>query len=179
MRDMIRTTMGKLVQAFRGEVSTLRSQLEKAKRRREELLTAPLAKEDVIELLHAHVDDQAREYRPLLQKAIEALHRERTVDPRRVGHFVNGGVLSPSEGYQPGLENFRRGLQTGLFFVFGDQLKTALSAAIEGMDWPPDAGAPRAEREAELKRVNAEIVRLQAELDELDRERREIINTFE
>lgn len=178
--DGLKESVANAVASFRKEVASTRSQLETARRRREDLLTAPLCKADVVELLHEYIDCVAPQYPAILKKAFAGVLREGTaLKPELVGSFIHGGLLAATEGPQPGHAANTEALHRGLLFLLRDPIKVALRDAIDQMEWPSNPGLPRKEREAELKRLDREIAALQSKLHELDDEKQRIVRTFE
>ena len=174
--DTLKSALGKAVSIFRDEISTTRAKLETAKRRREDLLAAPLSKADVITLLSAYIDRQADKYPDELRRSIAQLHTERslkdgTADASRSGEFVAGGILNHS-GNGPRLSET-------LMFLLRDSVKAGIASAIEQIsEWPANPGPPIRERTDELAKLEAEIKSLEGRMKEFKEEQQKISASF-
>ena len=174
--DVLKSALGKAVSIFRDEIATVRSKLEAAKRRREDLLAGPLTRADVTALLFSYVDFQADRYPADLQRSIAQLHSERSFKSgetaaSRAGEFVAGGLLNPS-GNGPALSRT-------LMYLLRNEVKTGIAAAVEQIqEWPENTGPPLPERAAELAKLEAEIKALEIRMKEFKEEQQKISASF-
>ena len=175
--DVLKSAIGKAVNLFRSELTEVRARLESARRRREDLLTSPLSRDDVIMLLSAFVDRQADKFPPALAQAIRPLHGERSLkngesDAGRSGEFITGVFLGPS-GNGPSLPN-------SLMFLLRGEVKKGIALAIEQIEeWPENVGPPIEARKTELVTLEAEIKSLEGRLREFREEQGKISASFD
>jgi hypothetical protein len=129
--------------------------IEERKRRREDLQALPLPRDDVLELLAEYAAACRRRHGAELRRNLQdALPRVMAMPEHSIGLIsLTRGDLS--EGT--------------LLALFGPAVLDVLRAEIETWDWP-EAGPSRAERRAEIERLDGEIDELERQLDELRRE---------
>ena len=159
------------------EVSSTRTKLEDAKRRREDLLTTPLTKADVVELLLADVERRAHRYEVTLRAAIEPLIRAPLLPLDEAHKKILGGIFTPVRrgGQMVTLDGFADVIAV----FFGPEERKRLAGMVAAMDWPENAGPPRKERAAALAKVEAEIQELEALMAKFEDEKREIVRAFQ
>ena len=176
MIDSLKAAVAKTINVFREEVSSVRAKLEAAKRRREDLLVAPLSRSDITALLFAYVDRQANQYPEDLGRSIKELHHERSFKTgesaaSRAGEFVAGGVLTPT-GNGPRLDRT-------LMFLLRNEVKKGIASAVEQIkEWPENTGPALKERADELATPETEIKALEGRMRELAEEHAKIANSF-
>lgn len=183
MIDSLKAVAAKAIGMFREEVSTVRTKLEAAKRRREDLLTSALSKADVVLLLHAHIDHEANLFPVDLSRAIALLHNrgDGAIHGLSLGeatpHAVGGRLMCVSEaGPMPDRTRY---FEHAVFFTLRDQIRKAIAAAIEAIeDWPANVGPPLKERAVELAALEGEIKTLEGRMRELQEEHRRVADSF-
>jgi len=166
MFDKIRTSFRDGLKTLRDEESRLRAQLETARRRREDLLTLKLAKADVVALLVGMVDSKAERYPATLRAAIEGLINSTQTKRDKLGVAiqVRGGIFSPIKSSGQSTVAGPEHLEVGFCYLFREQIKAAVAQAVEGMDWPAEVGPPPAQRTEELRQLDAQSQRIEAEI---------------
>lgn len=139
---------------------------QSAKREREELAAAPGTREDVIDLLTAQVDRSAALYSERLYAGIASAFgfgRDIQIGPD------GGPVLCPivltreHMVVAPQL----RDVETSMAFLFGKELKKAVSEAVLAMpDWPANT-QPLKGREERLAKLDSKIASLEQEVAQM------------
>lgn len=181
MSSLLESLKGALGSAglFASEVKRVREDLERAKRRREDLMSLPPAKADVVELLCGFIDRAADHYPAMLQQSIAGLLRQPLIAPEIAQQHTEGLVLtlrhSPAGRHdRPSLE----GAEAALMYVHRDAFKKAIADAVNGMPWPQATGPRRRDREAELAKLAVEIPALEEKLREFAAEKAKIVRSF-
>jgi hypothetical protein len=179
MFENLKSKMSEGLSGFRDEYAGAKAKLEAARRRREELISAPLTRDEVIELLCRHVEGRAAEYPGVLQDSITAVIREAPQDPAAIAQAIRGGVLCPAGlGAYETRGVLLQGVERAVFFCFGPQMKTAITEAVQQMTWPGCDGADAKTRAKELAQVEREVAQLEAQVGRLEEERQRIINSL-
>ena len=181
MIDSLRIAVAKTISAFRDEVSSVRSKLEAAKRRREDLWASSLSKADVVELLCGHVDVEGSKYTTALQNALQNLLTSRSIKTgeNSSADAVRGGLLCPAGSMEDIRHPNPQTLHRAMYFFFGDLFKKRIGAAIAQMEeWPENVGPPLKQRSAELAALETEIKALEDKMRELAEEHAKIANSF-
>ena len=151
-----------------GNIRALRAEVEKLKRRREDLATAPVTREDMLRLMLSQVNEAALRYPQRLREAIDATTRcgvpsctSLEGEPKHVGVFT----VRRHASVDPKIHD----VEASLCFILQPQLKAALERAVKGMPWPEGA-QPLEGRVEAIEKLDKEIARLEAEEKEFRRE---------
>lgn len=155
---MLETLEKKFLDAFKkvkNEEQSVKADLQAALKRREDLHTLALPREDVIDMFCGWVDDLARHFPQKMQKRHEnILH-----GPLRNWNIVNFNPLA--------LWNNDKIEPMAMAFVFNSALKEGIAGAIKKWDWPEDVGPPLADRKKEIAELDKTIAELQERLDKI------------
>ncbi|PWB40140.1 MAG: hypothetical protein C3F19_11635 [Rhodocyclales bacterium] len=148
-----------------GKIRALRAESEKLKRRREDLATAPVTREDVLRLMLSQVNEAAARYPKRLREAIDATTQcgvpscmNHEGDPKHVGIFT----VRRHASIEPKVYD----VEASLCFILQPQLKAALERAVKEMPWP-DGAQPLEGRAEAIEKLDKEIAKLEAEEKEL------------
>lgn len=151
---------------LRNEVDAAEKQLELAQRRREELLILPPTRKEVIDMLCGWVRTESEKYPATLRNNLNRLLRER--DPVTGMPIYGHGEYRPdiltieSAGKFPSVAH----VQSTLAFFLKDVICAGIERAVKDMpDWKE--GPSRAERVAEINRLDREIAAMEEKLREL------------
>lgn len=147
------------VNSLAAEVQGIRSDIEQKKQRREDLQTLPIPKAEMVAEIGAWIDAQNDATREHAQRVVNQL-LNRPTKPLQEFNIIP--LLSnPADG---------RHLvgQQHLLLMLGDLIKDQLPAWLDRIDYPEVVGPPRAERMAEL-------VKLDKEIDKLERQEAELL----
>lgn len=139
---------------------------QSAKREREELAAAPGTREDVIDLLTAQIDRDG------------ALYSERLyVEIDRVLNFAREIPIGPGGGparcpvvitkEYPNSPPLFSDVETSMYFLFGKELKKAVSEAVFAMpNWPASTQPLKGRRER-LAKLDSKIAGLEQEIAQM------------
>ena len=158
--NIFRTT----AQDLKAKAGALRGQLEKARRRREDLMTMPRPKNEVADILGQLVDREADKYPEELRKSA---HRLVTEPLRGIEGQELYRVYSPLRAPNAGQSGVHDVSIVALCFLFRDQIKSGLRDAVEKMEYPTDTGPALADRAAEIQKLNKEIAQLESQEREM------------
>lgn len=155
--------MFKLIESFRRSSKDLRTQLadlerqEQALRHRRDVLQAqPAAKADIKAMLLAWLDAMGGDYPATLQASLKQFITRPVVSIPADGRAPMLHMISPVGAAMPPASNLVPGDLDRLFAaLFRDQMRAALLAAVDAMQW--DEGPTLAARAAELERLDTEI----------------------
>lgn len=155
---------------FRARLKAIRDELERKRRRREELRTLRLPPPDVLALFSELLDARAAAYEENFLRRFDFFVR----DPSRsVNNPGTRGAALVADGAAGGVSSGT--LDFMLAYFFKDQILAKISEVAERTC--TNAGPSRADRAVELKKLDAEISELEREekdmLDELDAIRQE------
>lgn len=155
------TSLKKATATVKTQVNTLREDLERLRREREFLETAPLPRSEVKRLLAEWIDQARAKYPKGLAIAIRHVmfSPNDTIGNRPVQLLT---IL-------PNTQTPDRVQQLSLLWCFADQIKQGINSAVDAMDWP-EAGPPRAERASKLAELNDEIEKLEQQLADFIRD---------
>lgn len=151
----------KSLDAFAGNVRTVRERLETLRREREELAVAPCSREDAIAIIHKRIDEAGGSFlknftlgtlTPVIMKAHKGA----------VGSFNHSILAAPVIGQAPEV----RHLEAGIFFAFNKEVKAAVDKAVRMATWPENA-IPLAQRESRLQKLDDEIASMERDEAEL------------
>ncbi len=153
------------LQSVAGQVRSLRADIEKLKRTREDVASAPAAKEDVKAMIRAWVETTSEAYQTKLRVMLEGFIRKPawTNEQDKVrGHLTVAGAVHQIGGVAPGAAAVDGALCT----FFGPALLDSFQKVIDQMDWPAQ-GLPMAERVRRLDALDKEIETLSKQEAEL------------
>ena len=155
----------KAVRDVAARVRELRGELEKLRRERDTIETAPAARADVKAVLQRQVQAGGERYAELLRGHIEPLIRNTKLlsDPQRAaGTFSMVGATARRDA-TPTPQS------TDLVFyaVAGELVSAALGRVVDAMEWPGDEGLPMAQRAAKLAELDRRIADLTGQEQQL------------
>lgn len=138
--------------------------IEALKRKREDVVAAPAAIEDVKQHFATIIEMRAQEYPKAVAQHLAPMTPEGMQNHQHTMQFGNLLAISSfGGGATP------RSIDAALCCLMGPQLKEAIDRVVDGLEWPSNA-IPFAERAARLKKIDAE-------LDELLARERELVAT--
>jgi hypothetical protein len=143
---------------LRQQVRTVHAELEKARRRREELVSLPLPPSDYADIIYGHVAKRAERYPEELEKNLRWLINSPAAeaDSSSVAMQTFRCFLTPQHGHNaPQVAQ----VEQMLAFMFGEQIKAGLERAFKAMSYK--AGPSRADRVVELPKLEARISELE------------------
>jgi hypothetical protein len=165
--DVVKRALGDLG----SQLETLRKTREDAMRKREDLQSLPLARDDFQKLLEDWIDRQGAGYVERLQTGTNFYLRnpmaalpESSKSPAHPMAILTA-CRNPQDMATVG------GLECNLFALLGPAIKQGLKVVLDEMDFA-DAGPPRAERLQMIEALDAQIV-------ELDRQETELLEAAE
>lgn len=158
----------KSVQDLSKQVADLKGKIETLKRKREDIATAPAALVDIKKRVTALVEERAAAYSKGFRRQMDVFVRkpERIADPGALTHDLLIGV-TPESGQTASLFT----LEMGLSALMSDAIIKGLMAQIESMEWS-DQGLPFSERVQALEKIDAEIAKLEQDLNAIHRDAR-------
>lgn len=151
-----------IIEQINADLDTLLKKRERLLQQREDIQTAILPRQDYIALLQEHIDAEAEQYREFFKDNAQRFQNRWKAEalPGRfpVFGFINKKTMR-NDFAIPG----------SLFFVLREPLKRTIEQEIMSWDWPADkdCGPPRAERQAALDRIDEQLGKVEAELDDL------------
>lgn len=155
-------SLKKSVQDLGARRKDLRSQIETLQRQREDIATAPPAREDVKAALRGWVEDKAAAYQRLLYGRLDPLLRrpETLTDPARVAKVMTLPIVRDVNATAS-----VQAMDEVLSFAFQAPLIAALTQAVDSM--PFDEGLPMTKRAASIAKLDEQIEALLAQEQEL------------
>ena len=159
------------ISALAAELKSLRAEREALLQKREELEGQPACKSDLLQLLDDWIDRRAEDFPKRLEVGVNYYirhpllslpeNRKAAVHPMRVlNAALNPDAMATIDT-----------LESSLFYVLSSQIKAGVRQAIEQLDFTV-AGPPRSERLETIEAIDARI-------DELDKQERELIEQAE
>jgi hypothetical protein len=151
---------------FTDEVQSLRNQIEKLLREREDLLGAPAAKADIVTVLHAWVDAQREVFLKTWGQRLQSDIASPTldlVDPERIRRHAASNYY----GLVTGNSGDLRAVDAVLAGLLGGILKSAISTAVDELKWPGEPGLPMAERAKRVAAIDAKLDALKGKESDL------------
>lgn len=143
------------VEKLRGELAALHSDIEKMKQRREDLLHAPLSRDELAADLEKMVDRIGADYPRRLAAATHFLRNNPMCDLAEAAPF---DII----GHTGAGSNINVLPRENLCWLFADQVKQRVRDAVAVMDWPEDKiKMPRAQRIDEIKKLDQQIASLE------------------
>lgn len=151
----IKSNIGELTH----QLKKLADEIEKLKRRREDLQTLPLPREELCNQLCVMVDAKAAKYPNSLAKALEGLIHKPFYNfaNSRMDLTINyggGGVA----GVVP---------EANRCWYHGEEYKNRLRDAVMVMDYPDKVGPPLSERKPAIDKLDKEILKLEQQEETL------------
>lgn len=156
--------MRKVRQDFAAELAQKKAQLELLEREKARLTYAPSSREDLKRFVAAHVTSAAAVGRVRLQANLQPFARQ----PAEIAKLTSkeGLSLLLAGALQRGTdEETARAVESVLAFALGEQLISAMSAAIDSMELTE--GPTLAERRLAIEKVDGQINGLAVEIDEM------------
>lgn len=148
----------------------VRKQIDRIELEIDDVMFAPLAKEDVKSAFRSWVMREGIEWRRLLGDRLSPLRDQPIVlnDPDRLAKSMHDhGLLLLGAMPGPGQVFFEpRLLQRSLIGMFEEPISKAIDAALDGLEWQPGA-INFEDRQAKLKALNAKLAELKATEAEL------------
>lgn len=154
------SSIKKSIASIGSEATKLRTELEKARREREELAAAPITREELTDALCDWIDRIGESYPRHLVSTVSHIRDHAEINPQSLTVppallTVHGGGSSPQ--VQP----------AALCFLLADVLKDGMRRAVEALPYPTAPGLPRAEKVEKLAALDKQIAKLEADLLEL------------
>lgn len=168
MGNMLKNILG----GFKTTLKDVRQQLEVARRRREELLSLPMAKEDLHGLLDEMVSRRAKEYEEALRGRVE-----------HAGHIPLANITSPHlRGATVLLRNNATTspleMEGALAYLFADQIQKRLHEVVEQLHRGESDTSSTADRYAEISALDTKISELSEREAEMVRELEEEMSSM-
>ena len=153
------------ISALAARVRDLRRQIEIKRREREDILSAPPAKADVLGMLNRWVDGNSEAATKNLQTMLDGFLRRPDFisDEGRIGKNVALLGAVPNPNVAPTLQT----AEVMLCALLGAQLKDVLPSLLDKVEWPADPGLPLAERAERVAAIDRELETLQDDEREL------------
>jgi len=155
------------VDTIRNEIAATQDELELARRSREDLQQLPETKAEIIEVLYEQARVDGEKYVGRLRNSVDKLFRDRDPvtgmpKPGWDGTPINVFAVSDT-GKRPSVADIEGCLA---FYLKDDVIRAGIARAVDAMRaW--DAGPPRAERVAEIGRLDRKIAEMEARLREI------------
>jgi len=157
MFDFIK--LKKTVSELGSAIKKHRAQIEELKQQRELLEIQPMPRDELANLVCQWVDQESAVFPKRLRMGVDALIRSPMLEiTGRPCHLLQStGGQYQTDKIPP--EN--------LLYLMGNEIKARLRDAVAEMEYPEDVGPPRAERPALMKKLDAQIAKLEEEEDKL------------
>lgn len=159
--DAFKNTLSK----YSNTLKEVRAEIDRIEVEIEEVVFAPIAKEDVKSAFRAWVMTEGIEWRRLLgdrlAKQINDPHSLN--DPDKLAKSMHDhGLLLLGAGLGPGQVFFEpRLLQRSLIGMFEETIGKAIETALDGLEWPPGAIKLK-DRQERLQALNSKLAELKA-----------------
>lgn len=149
----------KSLKGFAAELSQVRNNIETLEREREDILYAPACRSDVIAGMTAWAERRRVEYAGHLEKILRTFINVpgAVSDPAQVDAQLRTTGLS---GDQIGLHHIE--VDLAMAGLFGNLLKDSLQKTIDALPWPANAGLPMSQRDGEVAKIDAQLIKLRA-----------------
>lgn len=154
------TGLKKSIDQLAGQVSSLKGNLEKLRREREDLTVRAASKEDVISLLCQRIDREAAEYPIDLARQISGFIPGGKTARLGERNFSLGILLPQSSGAGSGMG--AASLLRDMTFLFRDEIKAGIESAIKAAPWPENP-IRLVDRNKRLAELDEEIAALEAQ----------------
>ncbi len=152
------------IHGVRDQAQAIRRNIDRLKARRKELGLLPLPKTDVLSGVLEYIDAREKSWAddalPLMLKPFLSADGARLDVPV----IESNGSYHEQNKVHPG----------AIYGLLGDALKDAIRARIMAMPWPDKVGPTRAERRAEIERIDAELADLESGLKKILAEARTV-----
>jgi hypothetical protein len=152
-------TLKKALDDFTSELGKLRRKRESLLVQREDLISAPATRADIVALLHGWVDIEREQF---LKTLGHRLQREIAsppldmLDPDAIRRHTNSNYLGIASAVNGGGVT-ARAVDEMFVGLLSTTAKTFIAGAVNDMAWPGEEGFPLAERRAKLAKLDAEI----------------------
>ena len=165
--DSIKSAFG----SYSSNLKKLRDDIEALERKIEDVMFAPVSKNDARAALHAFVDAQQSEFKTALLESVSdfptnsrlSSDQANLSERMRRQPLPNVGLISMDHRHG---KLDACSLQRTLCGLFGDAMKKSLSEALDAVDWPKGS-ILQADRQKRLSDLQAEMQRLKEEEERL------------
>lgn len=163
------SSLKKSIQGLGQQVKTLRAQIEKLQREREDVLSAAAAKADVKAIFGTWLAAREAEFVESWRRHLDVVIRRPSSfnDPAKASQYLAVFAVEPKAGLVPS----PRTMDAALCAILGATVRPQLFAVIDSMRWP-DEGLPMAARAAKVAELDSRI-------DQLKREEAELVQAAE
>jgi hypothetical protein len=171
--DAFKSTLTKYSDTLKG----VRSEIDRIEVEIENVMFAPIAKEDVQSAFRSWVSREGIEWRRLLGDRLASLQEQPIVlnDPDRLAKSMHDhGFLML--GAKPGAGQVffePRLLQRSLIGMFEEPISKAIESALDGLEWKPGAIKLK-DRQEQLQTLNQKLAELKTKEAELVSQAREV-----
>jgi hypothetical protein len=159
----------KSVQSLAEQVKSLDERIEALKKSREDVETAAASKDDIKAMVSSWIETKQLAHAKALRTVFEPFIRKpgNVLDQARVNQHLTvlGATVQRDQQASTG------SMDSVLCGLMGPQLESALHAAIDALEWPPE-GLPIARRLVELEKLDGEIASLLEQRNTLTEEAR-------
>jgi len=155
-------SLNKLTAMFaevRGEQARLEKRLDECLRRREDLHSLPLPREDFAKIVDGWIDQAQTAYPSKLRQKLESFIDNPLKVPNWGDNGFNPLMIWSSTTPDP----------AAFTFLLKKQIRAGVAEALAVWDWPEKVGPPQAERFKELEKLDKEITDLQQQLETIKR----------
>lgn len=158
------STLRKSLQDFSAQVHSLRADIERLQRQREDVLSAPAAKADVKAIFNDWFVQREKDFTEMWSGHLTGVFRKpgNFKDPARAAQHL--AVFAVQRNANNGAD--LKSMDIALCALFGAALKPQLWKMIDAVDLPNE-GLPLAERARKIEDLDAQLDRLKAEEAEL------------
>ncbi len=167
------------VRDAKGEFDLLKKDIERLKRRREDLHALPVPRKELADAYCRWIDERAKIFPGKVAASLSFFVKHPLALAGSVaGEFTQssvGGQKANSFVFATDRPDMTGISEAGILYIDLDQAKKRFRHAIEvDMDYPDEVGPPMAERLAEIKRLDAKIMELEAEAESAEQALRSI-----
>lgn len=155
----------------RNECKGMRATIAHNKLRIEELHSLPPPREELADMIAKFIDEASRIYPQKLAESLQHIIRNPTDDCKAKFHQCGDGrsairVLTATEHYNGTATPMT--VETALFCLLGDQIKTGMRRVVQEMEYPAIVGPAMPARLAEIDELTKENADLEAKVKELE-----------
>lgn len=156
----------------RGSRADLKQRVAALELRREDLRCLARPREEVIDLVCNRITEVGSTYPALLAENLAAvIHKPITPPPPAIMDDGSHTALPVCVvTMHPGMSASPKSIERALFYLIGDQLKSAVRKAIMEMPYCDAVGPPMAARLKEIENVEAQISGLKAQIKMIEDE---------
>ena len=160
--DAFKNTLSKYSSTLKG----VRDEIDRIEVEIEDVVFAPIAKEDVQSAFRSWINSEGAEWRSLLGDRLKSLQDQPLIlnDPDRLAKSMHDhGLLLLGAGPSPVAQAFfePRLLQRTLIGMFEEPISKAIDAALDGLEWKPGALKLK-DRQERLQALNQKLAELKA-----------------